>query len=68
MQKLKEEPVMVATIAGLLVSFAGRHGLELPPAMVESAVGLIVLAFMWYARNKVTPDAKRARLSQAPPA
>lgn len=59
MQKVKEEPVMVGAIVGLIVSFAARHNLELPPAMVESAVGLVVLAVTWFVRRQVTPDVKR---------
>lgn len=60
MKALKNEPVMVAWVAGQIVNYAGRYGLDLPASAVADALGLLMLALAWFVRSKVTPTAKIA--------
>lgn len=58
----KPEPVMIASIAALLVGFAARHGVTVPVDLAGEVVTalFVVIAGLW-ARSRVTPGPTKAR-------
>jgi uncharacterized protein (DUF697 family) len=55
---LRQEPVLVAAVVGLVASLAAKYGLDLTPAQLQAVESAIAVLVAFVTRSLVTPVRK----------